>query len=117
MLVYPLFLNIQLAEAFVNTVVHVCRAEADKAVAQAGLGAFRSVLSMTGSPQPMAGQLAAAASMQGDMLTVPQALQHKKLHLGKKVIVEGSLLPHLFTCMSKRNPACKLDVHHDSGLV
>lgn len=86
----PPNINIKLASALVIiTFVHVCHAEADRAAAQAGLGAFRSVLTMTGSTQPMAGQFAAAASMQVNMLAAPQALQDKKLHLGKKVIVRG----------------------------
>ena len=68
---------------------------------------------MTGSTQPGAGQLATAASMQANMLAAPQALRDKKLHLGKKVIVDGLLHPHLFICVSKRKPACKFGIPHD----
>lgn len=48
----------------------------------------------------MAGQLAAAAGMQVNVLAAPQALQDKKLHLGKKVIAGGLSLPDLFIYMS-----------------
>lgn len=40
---------------------------------------------MTGSEQAVVGPLADAASIQGNMLVAPEALQGKKLRLGKKV--------------------------------
>ena len=63
-----------------------CCAEADKAAAEAGIRAFRNALSAGGSEQPIVGPLVDCPSTQGNMLAAPEALQGKKLRLGKKVI-------------------------------
>ena len=75
----------QLAHVLVGVICSACCAEADKAAAEAGLEAYRSTLGMTGSGQLAAGPLAKAPSMQGSVLPPPEALQGKRLRLGKKV--------------------------------
>ncbi|KAL3145375.1 hypothetical protein ABBQ38_001625 [Trebouxia sp. C0009 RCD-2024] len=58
--------------------------EADKAAAEAGLEAYRSALGMAGPEQLAAGPLAEGPSMQGSILPPPEALQGRRLRLGKK---------------------------------
>lgn len=49
---------------------------------------------MSGSEQPIAAPLADSAGTQVDMLAAPEALQGKKLRLGKKVTCFTAFLAH-----------------------
>lgn len=72
----------------VRLISSACCAEADKAAAEAGLEAYRSALGMAGPEQLAAGPLAEGPSMQGSILPPPEALQGRRLRLGKKVFTE-----------------------------